>query len=254
MTALLPPDKLKKYADEILQHQNNNKITLRELKSILGKLQFATSVVMPGRAFLRRMYDLTKGINKPFHYVRLSKQVKQDLNMWYHFLKFYNGVTIIRKPDLSDSSYLHMYSDASKMGFGATYGSHWIQGKWPEVWKDKNIAFLELYPVYLLIYIFGNKILNSRIIFHCDNKAVVDILNATTSKDKDIMSIVRQLVLELLKHNIFLRAQHIPGVNNVLNDLISRYQVDTQVMQQFGMKPFKTAVPTHLLPENFIFH
>jgi len=33
------------------------KVTLRELQSLLGLLNFACSVIIPGRAFLRRLFD-----------------------------------------------------------------------------------------------------------------------------------------------------------------------------------------------------
>ena len=39
----------------------------------------------------------------------------------------------------------------------------------------------------------------------CDNKAVVDIVNKQSSKDKTAMSIIRSLVLPLKKFNINLR-------------------------------------------------
>ena len=43
---------------------------------------------------------------------------------------------------------------------------------------------------------------NSSLIFLCDNKAVVEIINKQSSKDKTIMNLVRPLVLKLISHNI----------------------------------------------------
>ena len=50
MVARLPCDKLASYSKDISDIVTINKITLRELKSIIGKLQFATPVIRPGRA------------------------------------------------------------------------------------------------------------------------------------------------------------------------------------------------------------
>ena len=63
MIACLPPEKLDTYREEILRHVTNDKITIRQLKYIIGKLQFATAVVKPGRAFLRRLYDVHTVMN-----------------------------------------------------------------------------------------------------------------------------------------------------------------------------------------------
>ena len=61
------------------------KVTLREIQSLNGLLNFACSVVVPGRAFLRRLIDLTKGVKSPHHFIRLSKSVKADLEIWQSF-------------------------------------------------------------------------------------------------------------------------------------------------------------------------
>ena len=41
-------------------------VRLKELQSLIGLLNFTCLVVVRGRAFLRRMIDLTKGVNKTF--------------------------------------------------------------------------------------------------------------------------------------------------------------------------------------------
>ena len=63
-----------------------------------------------------------------------NKQVKSDLHLWLVFLQHYNGRTIISPSTITHSSALQFCSDASKIAFGATYGSHWIQGTWPTTW------------------------------------------------------------------------------------------------------------------------
>ena len=251
MQAFLPTDKLLAYRAELDFWQARHKITLRELKSLIGKLQFATAVILPGKAFLRRLHDLTIGVKKPMYFIRITKGTRQDLAMWAAFLDNYNGITIIREPSHGDSRRLHMYSDASKLGFGATFGSQWIQAKWPQSWAHLNIAILELYPIYVLVSMFAHKLKNTYVTFHCDNMAVVLIIKGQTSRDKTIMSIVRPLVLELLTANLHLTADHIPGIENVLADAISRFQVSEKLLRQYGMRSSCTPLPAHLLPQNF---
>ena len=225
-------------------------MTLRELQSIIGQLQYSTCVVTPGKAFLRRMINLTIGISKPYYYVRLNKEAMQDLIMWSKFLHNYNGKSFMYDVSSTDSSRVNLYSDASGMGFGATYGSSWIQGKWPDSWKGLHITVLEAYPLLALIGTFGLKLKNSHIKFYCDNKAVVEIINKQSSKDKHVMNIVRPLVLMLLKLNIHFVAEHIPGVDNILSDSISRFQQTPSLLDSYNMKQVASIIPEDILPSN----
>ena len=74
--ARLPVDKLRKCRMLLRTFYKRRKVTLRELQSLLGLLNFTCSVIVPGRAFLRRMIDLTKGAKRPYHRIRLSKEVR----------------------------------------------------------------------------------------------------------------------------------------------------------------------------------
>ena len=65
------------------------------------------------------------------------------------------------------------------------------------------------------------------------------------------MNILRPFVLILLQHNINFRAEHIPGIANVLCDKISRQQVTAALLRMQGMKQNPTKIPEQLLPENF---
>ena len=51
----LPLEKINRYAKNVTKLQANTKAILRELKSCIGKLQLATSVIRSGRPFLRRL-------------------------------------------------------------------------------------------------------------------------------------------------------------------------------------------------------
>ena len=51
------------------------------MQSIIGCLQFATSVIVPGKAFVRRLIDQTIGVSAPFHYATLNEEAKKDLDM-----------------------------------------------------------------------------------------------------------------------------------------------------------------------------
>ena len=74
--ARLPKDKIAKCVQFISTFLHRKKVTLKELQSLIGLLNFACSVIAPGRAFLRRLIDLTRGATLPHHFIRLRHEVK----------------------------------------------------------------------------------------------------------------------------------------------------------------------------------
>ena len=86
MEASLPADKLHKCKELLSLYSRKSSCTLWELQSLIGFLNFCCFVITCGKAFLRRLINLTIGVQKPFHYIRLNKGVKADLALWLKFL------------------------------------------------------------------------------------------------------------------------------------------------------------------------
>ncbi|MCP4295847.1 MAG: hypothetical protein GY786_09595, partial [Proteobacteria bacterium] len=248
--ASLPTDKLSVYVENIQSLTRRGRVNQNKLQSVIGQLSFASTVV-PARAFLRRLIAKVYSVRRPHHYIKITGSMLKDIYMWLTFFKSYNGVTLFRAINILPNSYYNMGADASRLGFGATFGSHWIQERYPISWqkifdeKDIGITVLELYPILVLIATFGKFIKNSSLLFHSDNLGVVEIINRQSSSSKKpfIMNIVRPLVLLLMKFNIQLRSKHIPGVSNTLCDLISRFQVHPAILKKFNMHENPTRIP-----------
>ena len=243
----LPEDKLQKCRRQLNDAIGRDKITLRELQALLGLLSFSCSVITPGRPFLRRMFDLTIRVSKPFHRIRLTREAKKDMTQWLRFLDKYNGKSLFFSDYWLSSKSLHLYTDsAAGFGFGAILDKKWAYGRWPRHLKgDKNISLLELYPIVLAVRLWRQQLANQAITFHTDNQALVPIINAQTSLDKRIMILVRILVLDCLKYNIRFRAVHIEGRLNVLADLLSRlklYQFQ-KIANHLKMEKEATKIP-----------
>ena len=81
MEARLPQEKLAKSQALIASFRTRRKVSLKGIKSLTGLLNFACIVVVSGRAFLRRLIDLTIGIRRLHFLIRLSKEVKEDLSV-----------------------------------------------------------------------------------------------------------------------------------------------------------------------------
>lgn len=225
MVASLPEDKLFKAKSEVHALIHKSKTTLREIQSVIGFLNFACRVVTPGRAFLRRLYNLTKKAQKKHHHVRIDKEAQKDLRAWDSFLESFNGKTLLLKQIWNSSDIFNLYTDSAKScGYAAVFGDHWCAGPWPDN-LNHHITLLELYPIVLALKLWGYKLQDKCVEFYTDNLAVVYIINNQTSKDNTIMTLVRLLVLRCLKYNILFCAKHIPGKFNVTADLLSRFQV-----------------------------
>ena len=146
---------------------------------------------------------------------------------------------------------INLGADASKRGFGATFRQRWIQAKYPDSWSHFHITVLEFFPIYILIAIYGEHLQNAVVIFHTDNMAVKCIINKCSSSDSTVMFFLRKLILLLIRHNIDLRAVHVPGKKNVLCDAISRFQVTPQLLEQHNMLLQPDEIPTQLHPDAF---
>ena len=229
MQARLPTDKIEKLHAIFGQFQHRKSCTLKELQSLIGTLNFACKVVPPGRPFLQRMIALTRNVKKQHHHIKLNSGFFQDLQMWKEFILNWNGANFFLSSEWHDSSTLDMHTDASgTLGFGGIFGTKWFQGKWRPHQKlgqpGISISWQELFAIVVACQIWGNLLHDHRITFHCDNEAVVSIINTKRSRIPRVMDLLRHLTLLTLQHNIYIRAVHIPGKHNDIADSISRFQ------------------------------
>lgn len=245
-------EKLRKCHTLLTSFYSRRKVTLKELQSLIGLLNFTCSVILPGRTFLRRLIDLTIGVQRPHHRIRLNKEAKDDIKVWMRFLAGFNGRAFFLDSLWVTSTSLELFTDAAgSKGYGAVFGRKWFNGSWPESWRSLNITFLEFFPIVIALHIWGSSMANKFVCFVTDNSALAEVINRQTSKHKLIMLLVRDLVLISLKHNILFRARHIAGVNNSCADLLSRLQVKQfkQIFPKADKMP--TQVPDNLLPKSW---
>ena len=125
MEVRLPHEKILKIKEKINKMINCKKTTLRQLQSLIGLLNFACCVVPPGRAFLRRIIDLTRGFKYPHHRLWVTKEAKEDLLAWLKFIVSFNGKSVISDNRWLNSEEIHLFTDASGIGFGLILGNEW---------------------------------------------------------------------------------------------------------------------------------
>ena len=223
---------------------NRQKVTLRELQSLICVLNFACSVIMPGRAFLRRLIDLTLGVSRPSYLIRLTRQVKLDLVLWQEFLTGSNGKAFFLDVNFMTGDYLQLYTDASGgIGYSAVCGPEWFFGTWSSSWLTFNITILELYLFVAAVELWGASWANSSIYFFTDNEALVAIVNKQTSREVCVM-----VLLTCLRRNINFTARHVPRRHNVLADTLSRCQIEEFRAMAPWVNGEPVKVPFHISP------
>jgi hypothetical protein len=130
MEARLPSDKVKKILAALESFRARKRVTLREMQSLIGLLNFACCVVLPGRPFLRRLIDLTRGVTQPHHHIKVSKESRLDIQAWFHFIQHFNGENLCLEQLWCTSTKMHLYTYAAgSLGFGAILNTKWFYGE-----------------------------------------------------------------------------------------------------------------------------
>ena len=194
-----------------------------ELKTLAGKLSWVSCVV-PAHPFLCRLFNLISKVKKPFCKIRITQEVLANLNTRLTFLQNYNGITDFRSLKMTSSDAIHKTDNPSFLGVGASYGPKWIPAAFPSSWKKCHVGFRKLYPMYVLISMFGENLTHSTVLPITDHQSFTHNINNQTSKCKLSMCILRFLVLKLIEFNIHL-TKFIMDKTDFLSDRTSRFQV-----------------------------
>ena len=198
--------------------------TKRQLLSLIGKLSFSARVVRAGQKFIRRLILLSKKAQNLHQKITLTSEAKMDLRWWCRCLESHNGISWL--DDIREySEPQYMYTDASDLAAGAIFGTSWTirefsgEHSWmatlPIVWR-------ELYAVVLCVAVFGHSMRSSFIKMYTDNMAAYHCINTGTSKDKDLMALLRALYFYTTIHDIYYRAYYLGTLDNAVADSLSR--------------------------------
>ena len=229
------------------------KCTKRQLLSLIGKLSFACKVVPAGRIFLRRLLNLSMTAKHLHHHIRISHEAQLDILWWQDFLPSWPGSSLILETQWTTSSQMNLYTDASgSKGWGAFWSGRWIQAHWSPAQVVKPILWKELFAIVNAVNTWGHQWAKQKILFHCDNKAVVDIWCKGSTRDTETMALVRLLYFCAAHYDINVVISHIYGVDNCIADLLSRFQVHRFRVLAPNTQPFPD--PIHAWPTTSFLH
>ena len=243
----LPADKLARLRALLLTWRGRKACRKRELLSLIGSLSHACRAVRSGRAFLRRLIDLSTTTSHLDHFIRLNLEARSDIEWWHTFASSWNGVSMMQSLRRT-TPVARITSDASgNWGCGAFSGQAWFQLKWAQQLLGHSITIKELIPIVIAAAIWGHKWRGSTVQIMCDNAAVVNILNQNSSRDREVMHLLRCMAFITAKFQFLITASHIPGIENTAADALSRDKVNLfhSICPQADHAP--SAIPASLL-------
>ena len=251
MQVRVPHDKLAKARSKISKVLSLKTTAVKEIQSLVGLLNFICRAVRPGRAFLRRLIDLTQGQTVGKRQLTLSEGARLDLQSWLLFLECFNGISVIPEECWLNNEEIDLFTDSSGgIGFGGYLNGKWFNGKWSsrDVVSNNSIAWKEMVPITMAVLVWGEELRNRRIVLNTDNMSIKFVINKQTSHDPKIMKLVRTFVVACLKNNISFRAVHVRSHDNSIADSLSRFQMDRFHKLATGADKRATPIPMGLLP------
>ena len=100
------------------------------------------------------------------------------------------------------------------------------------------------FPIVLAASLWGHHCSAKRVEFRSDNTAVVEVLRSGTSRNSNLMMLLRHLFLLAAQHSFAFTARYVPGKSNAIADAISRF-----VFQRFcQLTPYASPTATLVLP------
>ena len=140
----------------------------------------------------------------------------------------------------------HVSSDtAGSVGYGAIFGRDWFVGRWSPL----QLPYKELFPIVLAASLWGHQWSAKQVEFHSDNTAMVEVLRSGTSRNSNLMVLLRHPSLLAARHSFAFTAHHVPGKSNAIADAISRFEFQRFRQLAPYASPTATLVPPWVLDQ-----
>ena len=211
--------------------------SLKEIQSILGKLNFIAACVRPGRVFIGRLLQWLKVLNKshnPREQVYIPDYVKKDILWWHKFLPCYNGISLMLYEEWSDPDEI-CSSDACLNACGGFWSGKYFHASFPEKFNNEkyNITVLEMFAVILCRKLWGANFKGKRIQMFCDNLNVCHCINTGKAKNQILQQCLREVCFIAAVNDIQVRMVHLDSKANRISDHLSRWNLNIAHRNQF---------------------
>jgi hypothetical protein len=200
--------------------------TLREFQQLAGWINWYFNVFPLLKPTLSNVYDKIRGKSESHAKIFVSKAVVRDLDWFVSHVKRSNGVYLFQDVDWGvHQADVIAYADAcmSGLGFFLEHSREGFQSKIPHDPPRGTIFYFEALAVVSVIDAMAHlPSVPAHLLVFSDNTNTVDIFHSLRSLPP-YNDLLRFAVSLLIEHDISLRVVHVPGVNNVVADSLSRF-------------------------------
>ena len=156
--------------------------------------------------------------------VSIPEETRADLRWWRCFMEKYNGISMMPDSPWSEPDQVFA-TDACLEGCGGWCSGNFFHGKFPQFIMERHLHInaLELLTVMVALKLWGKLFRGKRISILCDNIASVMVLNRGITRDKFQAQCLREITFITAVGEFQVRAQHIPGTDNRIPDILSRW-------------------------------
>ena len=176
MVVQLPDTRVDKLVRACTMLYEKSVAPIREVAKVIGLLVASFSAVELGKLYYRHLemakiqaLRMNKGnFNAP---MVISDSMKSELCWWI------NNIRVQKRRIVKPHIDVVLYTDASMLGWGASFNDTNIGGRWTDIEATMHINALELQAIWLALRSFQRDIQNKHVKLFCDNTTAVNYVN-----------------------------------------------------------------------------
>ena len=232
MTVEVTPQRLVEIKTLIEQWLEKESATIKEIQSLLGKLNFVAACVRPSRIFVSRLLNWLRSIYHSSNIIHLiPDEVRKDLEWWHRFLPLYNGISLMEYDEWS----VVFSSDSCLTGCGGFWKGNFFHVQFPPriLQMKLHITALEILSIVLCLKLWGRFFKGQRILVLCDNQAVSQVICSGKSRSLFLQHALREICFLASVYEFQLKGQFIEGSSNNIADILSRWHLHSDSKERF---------------------
>ena len=249
MTMSIPEDKIRAMVGEITVWLQETTIQLRELQKLLGRLFHATKCSVGARLFCNRLLD---GLRTAYRqgFTPINVEMRQDLFWMVTFLTHFNGIHLIREPDVRHD----ITVDACLSGGGGAWRGGMFRVRFlPSILQcGWHISQLEAFTLLLAVRWWQQDLRHSNITIWCDNSSTVTVIQSGRAVDPMMRACARETWLLATLNDIDLTVRHVRGTDNTAADTLSRAHLSEHARAALVSLEEKTGHAAVVLPDTVL--
>ena len=216
------PDRWQNLQDKILEIMSLPHCPVRQFMALIGLLTATEKQVHLGQLHMRPIqWHLKQHWRIP---ETLEKVIPIPSSLHPHLQWWLLEDNVLTGQPLHPIKHaLQIFTDTSKEGWGAHLNEFTARGTWSLPESKLHINYLELKAVSLALKEFQNLCANKIVFVATDNITVMSYINKEGGmRSGTLCALLWRILTRCTRHQVTLKARHIPGRLNVVADKLSR--------------------------------